>query len=217
VPWPGLTGCVGDADPIDVVELSAAPLPMGAVRRVKVLGCLAMHRVLWPFFGGKGFKRSLSAIDEGETDWKIIAIDTSHPRAASLHSIDDLTAPAGVPDPPPMRRERPPAVPTDVLQLEQVRQWFRMYKTPDGKPENTFAFAGQYQGRDYALRIIAEQAPTVPMASNGHPWKILIVGGVSPMVANGPDHWCLSPRCTGVTAGYGVASYPTQRAGGCPQ
>jgi inorganic pyrophosphatase len=113
------TGCVGDADPIDVVELSGSPLPVGAIRRVKVLGCLAM-------------------IDEGETDWKIIAIDASHPRAADWNSISDLTSPE------------------DQQLLAAVRQWFRLYKTPDGKPENTFAFNGEYQGRDYALRIIEE-------------------------------------------------------------
>lgn len=39
------------------------------------------------------------------------------------------------------------AVPTDRQLLAAVRQWFRLYKTPDGNPENTFAFNGEYQGR----------------------------------------------------------------------
>jgi inorganic pyrophosphatase len=47
------TGCKGDGDPVDVVELGSTPLEIGAIRTVRVLGVLAL-------------------IDEGETDWKII-------------------------------------------------------------------------------------------------------------------------------------------------
>ena len=38
-------------------------------------------------------------------------------------------------------------------QLDQIRQWFQMYKTTDGKPENSFAFDGQYKGKEYALQV----------------------------------------------------------------
>lgn len=31
--------------------------------------------------------------------------------------------------------------------LEATHQWFRIYKIPDGKPENQFAFGGKAQGR----------------------------------------------------------------------
>jgi hypothetical protein len=31
--------------------------------------------------------------------------------------------------------------------LEATHQWFRIYKIPDGKPENKFAFGGKAQGR----------------------------------------------------------------------
>jgi inorganic pyrophosphatase len=61
-----LTGELGDGDPIDVVEIGAQAHATGAVRAVKVLGALAM-------------------IDQGETDWKVIAIDTADPLAASIH------------------------------------------------------------------------------------------------------------------------------------
>jgi inorganic pyrophosphatase len=114
------TGCVGDADPIDLVEISPNRLPMGSVHQVKVLGCLAM-------------------IDEGETDWKIIAIDVNDPRASSLETVEDLAA-----------------TEEGKTQLDQIRQWFQMYKTTDGKPENSFAFDGQYKGKEYALQIIDE-------------------------------------------------------------
>eukprot|EP00669_Euglena_mutabilis_P008755 TRINITY_DN3753_c0_g1_i3.p2 TRINITY_DN3753_c0_g1~~TRINITY_DN3753_c0_g1_i3.p2 ORF type:complete len:275 (+),score=110.81 TRINITY_DN3753_c0_g1_i3:3-827(+) len=114
------TGHAGDADPLDLVELGASPLPVGAVRRVKVLGCLAM-------------------IDEGETDWKVVCIDAEDPKAKGVDTVADWQK-----------------TPEGQKQLAQVVQWFRYYKTPDGKPENTFAFDGRYQDRDYALRVIDE-------------------------------------------------------------
>ncbi|CAK9251647.1 unnamed protein product [Sphagnum jensenii] len=46
----------GDNDPVDVVEIGSAVLPTGTTIQVKVLGALAM-------------------IDDGELDWKIIAIN----------------------------------------------------------------------------------------------------------------------------------------------
>ncbi|XP_061420807.1 inorganic pyrophosphatase [Lethenteron reissneri] len=65
------TGCCGDNDPIDVCEIGSRVCARGEVVQVKVLGCLAL-------------------IDEGETDWKLIAIDVNDPDAASLH--DDPSA-----------------------------------------------------------------------------------------------------------------------------
>ena len=32
----------------------------------------------------------------------------------------------------------------------------RIYKIPDGKPENKFAFDGEYQNAEFATKIIAE-------------------------------------------------------------
>uniref|UniRef100_A0A7S1J013 inorganic diphosphatase n=2 Tax=Eutreptiella gymnastica TaxID=73025 RepID=A0A7S1J013_9EUGL len=128
------TGCVGDADPIDVVELTGAPLDMGGIYQVKVLGCLAM-------------------IDEGETDWKLIAINAADPRAAKLDTVADWAK-----------------LPGGQEQLDQVVQWFKMYKTTDGKPENSFAFGGQYKDRDYALGIIEEVH---------HHWQNLLAGKIN--------------------------------------
>lgn len=48
-----VTKCTGDGDPIDIVDVSGAPLPTGSVCAARVLGVLAL-------------------IDQGETDWKII-------------------------------------------------------------------------------------------------------------------------------------------------
>merc|ERR1719261_1502184 len=60
------TKCNGDNDPVDVVEIGSATLAQGTVATVKPLGALAM-------------------IDEGELDWKIIAINTADPLAAKYN------------------------------------------------------------------------------------------------------------------------------------
>ncbi|KAG7278557.1 hypothetical protein CRUP_033425 [Coryphaenoides rupestris] len=88
----------------------------GQVIQVKVLGILAM-------------------IDEGETDWKVIAINADDPDAQNLNSIDDV------------RKQKPG-------HLEATVDWFKKYKVPDGKPENRFAFNGQFKDKNFALEII---------------------------------------------------------------
>ncbi|XP_015436019.1 PREDICTED: inorganic pyrophosphatase-like [Dufourea novaeangliae] len=55
-----VTGCKGDNDPIDVLEVGYRVAKRGEVLKVKVLGAVAL-------------------IDEGETDWKIIVIDINDP------------------------------------------------------------------------------------------------------------------------------------------
>lgn len=54
----------------------------------------------------------LAMIDEGETDWKVIAIDARDPLAASLNDIADVDK----------------AMPGF---LAATRSWFRYYKVPD--------------------------------------------------------------------------------------
>ncbi|XP_066538966.1 inorganic pyrophosphatase 2, mitochondrial [Hoplias malabaricus] len=110
------TCCCGDNDPVDVCDIGSKVCCAGQVIQVKVLGILAL-------------------IDEGETDWKVIAINTEDPDASKLNSIEDV------------RVNRPG-------QLEATMDWFRKYKIPDGKPENTFAFNGQFQGKDFAIEVI---------------------------------------------------------------
>jgi inorganic pyrophosphatase len=123
------TGAAGDNDPVDVVEISDAPIPVGDVRGVKVLGCFAL-------------------LDEGETDWKVIAIDAGHRLASQLHGIEDV-------------EKHMPG------KLAMVHHWFKYYKTTDGKPENDFAFDGRPQGRDYTLKVIEE--------THQH-WRALVTG-----------------------------------------
>ncbi|KAK2586431.1 hypothetical protein KPH14_010711 [Odynerus spinipes] len=65
------TGCKGDNDPIDVLEIGYRVAKRGEVLKVKVLGTVAL-------------------IDEGETDWKIIVIDVNDPLADQLNDISDI-------------------------------------------------------------------------------------------------------------------------------
>ncbi|KAM9295174.1 inorganic pyrophosphatase 2, mitochondrial isoform 1-T1 [Morus bassanus] len=111
-----ITGCCGDNDPIDVCEIGSKIRSSGEIVQVKVLGVLAL-------------------VDEGETDWKIIAISVDDPEAQKIHDIDDV------------RRHKPGY-------LEATVDWFRLYKVPDGKPENQFAFNGEFKDKDFAVEII---------------------------------------------------------------
>ncbi|XP_076773191.1 inorganic pyrophosphatase isoform X2 [Arvicanthis niloticus] len=88
----------------------------GEIIRVKVLGILAM-------------------IDEGETDWKVIAINVDDPDAANYNDISDV------------ERLKPGY-------LEATVDWFRRYKVPDGKPENEFAFNAEFKDKEFAVDII---------------------------------------------------------------
>lgn len=88
----------------------------------------------------------LGLIDEGEMDWKIICINAADARAAALNDIGDVEA----------------AFPG---LLKTTHEWFRDYKTVDGKPQNKFAFDGQFKDRAFALKVIDEAH---------HCWKNLV-------------------------------------------
>jgi len=142
------TSCCGDNDPIDVCEIGSRVCNRGDIIQVKVLGVLAM-------------------IDEGETDWKVIAIDVNDPDAKEMKDLADV------------ERLKPGY-------LKDTRKWFRIYKVPDGKPLNTFAFNGEYKGKEYAEDVIAE---------THHYWKELIankakndLNRMNTTVENTPDH-----------------------------
>ncbi|KTF91856.1 hypothetical protein cypCar_00021428 [Cyprinus carpio] len=110
------TMCCGDNDPIDVCEIGSKVCVTGQVIQVKVLGILGL-------------------IDEGETDWKVIAINIEDPDASRLNSIEDV------------RKIKPG-------HLEATVDWFKKYKVPDGKPENQFAFNRQFKDKDFAIEVI---------------------------------------------------------------
>ncbi|XP_051876072.1 inorganic pyrophosphatase-like [Pristis pectinata] len=110
------TNFCGDNDPIDVCDIGSKVCSCGDVIQVKVLGALAL-------------------IDEGEMDWKIIAINNEDPDAQMFNDIDDV------------RRYKPGY-------LEATVNWFKLYKVPDGKPENQLGFNGEFKDRDFALGVI---------------------------------------------------------------
>jgi len=135
------TGCKGDNDPIDVCEIGQRVAKRGDVISVKVLGTIAL-------------------IDEGETDWKILAIDVTDPLAPELNNVDDI------------EKHMPGFLAATV-------EWFRIYKIPDGKPPNMFAFNAEARNRDYALEVIEE---------THEQWKKLVAGQVD---AHGVNSSCV--------------------------
>jgi len=67
------TGCPGDNDPIDVIELGTRQRPTGSITRVKIIGLIAM-------------------IDADETDWKVLTIALDDDRAPNIQDLSDLDA-----------------------------------------------------------------------------------------------------------------------------
>jgi inorganic pyrophosphatase len=112
------TGQKGDNDPIDVCEIGFRVRNRGDVIQVKALGIMAL-------------------IDEGETDWKVIAIDVNDPLANDLNDIEDV-------------EKHMPGF------LRATNEWFRIYKIPTGKPENQFAFDGEAKNKEFAHKIIEQ-------------------------------------------------------------
>jgi len=110
LPWP-----FGNRN---VLQVGSRQMSTGEVCAVKVLGVLAM-------------------IDDGETDWKVIAIRTDDRLATHMSDVADL------------EREMPGAV-------HAIREWLRVYKVPEGKPENEFAMEERALPRDFAMHVIEE-------------------------------------------------------------
>ncbi|KAE8321740.1 inorganic pyrophosphatase [Aspergillus sergii] len=81
----------------------------------------------------------MALLDEEETDWKVIVIDVNDPLAPKLNDVEDV------------ERHLPGL-------LRATNEWFRIYKIPDGKPENQFAFSGECKNKKYALEVIRECA-----------------------------------------------------------
>ncbi|KAH8072581.1 inorganic diphosphatase [Aureococcus anophagefferens] len=79
----------------------------------------------------------LAMIDDDETDWKVVAIDAEDRWASELNDVDDV------------ERLLPGTV-------GLIREWFRTYKIPDGKPPNKFAFEERCLPAAYALKVIHE-------------------------------------------------------------
>ncbi|KAK4202273.1 putative inorganic pyrophosphatase [Triangularia verruculosa] len=90
----------------------------------------------------------MALLDEEETDWKVIVIDVNDPLAPKLNDVEDV------------ERHLPGL-------LRATNEWFRIYKIPDGKPENQFAFTGECKNKKYAMDVIHECSEA---------WEKLITG-----------------------------------------
>lgn len=122
----------GDNDPLDCCEIGSSIMHTGDVKTVKILGSLAL-------------------IDDGELDWKIIAINVEDPIASQVENLDDVNL-------------HLPGI------LDATREWFRNYKIPAGKPPNSFAFHEQYRNVNETLETIQECHEA---------WKRLLDGSLS--------------------------------------
>lgn len=90
----------------------------------------------------------LAMIDEGECDWKVVTIDANDKWAPFLNDVDDV------------EREMPGM-------LSAIREWYRTYKIPDGKPPNKFALDEKFMDKKYAMEVVEECH---------HFWELLISG-----------------------------------------
>lgn len=89
-------------------------------------------------------------IDEGETDWKVMCIDVTDPMAENLNDIHDI-------------EKLMPGFLTATV------EWFKIYKMPDGKPANEFAFDSKPKDREFAEGVIAQTHES---------WKKLMSGEI---------------------------------------
>ena len=76
-------------------------------------------------------------MDQGELDWKIIALNAEEARALKIRNMEDFN------------RTNPGA-------LKEIADWFRTYKTYEGKPENTFGYEGRFLSAERTIEIVHE-------------------------------------------------------------
>jgi len=75
---------------------------------------------------------ALALVDGGETDWKLLVVDADAGDAASKwRDVGDVP----------------------VARVNAVRDWFRLYKTAEGKPENEYGLGGRAVDREHAMRV----------------------------------------------------------------
>ena len=77
----------------------------------------------------------LGLLDKSETDWKVIVINAEEAAANNINSLDDLAE-----------------IYPDLANT--VRDFFRLYKVPAGRPENQFAFDAEFQNVEFAKNVI---------------------------------------------------------------
>ena len=71
-------------------------------------------------------------LDDGETDWKVIAMNAKEAASRNINNLDDLYR--------------------DLVIT--VKEFFRVYKIPTGEPENEFGFDGDFKDAEFAKDVI---------------------------------------------------------------
>ena len=74
---------------------------------------------------------ALALVDGGETDWKLLVVDADDSSTSAWRTVDD--------------------VPRD--RVAEARDWYRLYKTAEGKGENEYGMGGRAIDGDEALRV----------------------------------------------------------------
>lgn len=112
------TRALGDDGLLDVIEIGTKTPKRGAILTVKPLGCFAL-------------------VNQGKTDWKIIALDVNDPKANDVNDITDVEA-------------HFPGL------LASIHEWYRIYTIADGKEPNRYGFQGRPLDRDEAYQVIGQ-------------------------------------------------------------
>ena len=85
---------------------------------------------------------TLARVDGGETDWKVIVVDARDKSSDAMQEIED------VPE----------------AKVSEMREWFRNYKTAEGKGVNTFGLEERAMPRKYAEKVIMETNESCTLA-----------------------------------------------------
>jgi len=73
----------------------------------------------------------LALVDGGETDWKLLVVDVDAPDAPPWRDVADIP----------------------VERVNEVREWYRLYKTAEGKGENEYGLDGRAVDAQHALSV----------------------------------------------------------------
>ena len=83
----------------------------------------AIHRVL--------VLGSLALVDDDETDWKLLVVNVDDPAAPAWRDVSDVP----------------------VERVNELREWFRNYKTAEGKGQNKFGLDERAVDAEHARRV----------------------------------------------------------------
>lgn len=76
----------------------------------------------------------LALVDDDETDWKLIVVDARDEATAGFKDIEDVP----------------------VERVSELREWFRVYKTAEGKGPNKFGLEEKAMGAAFAMAVADE-------------------------------------------------------------